>query len=283
MMLDDGLLSLYSTGFETTALVALLIACGSVGGGAFLWVRASDVGDRVARSLVDQAHSDIEPCPKSPDGPAFIEHPRLVGRLLGAFVLAAFGICLKHPAPAQIVLYAVLGAVLGDLVTKNNHKRKEKTLARKLEFALPMAMERVVMAVGSGLDILPALSEVARKSTDPASDLFRRIVSLSEGGMRVEHALQIVADGSPSSSVKHALVHLGLAYKQGGEVIRPLKELSDATQTQYQEGVEEEIAKLPVKAVLPLIITFTGLIICFLTVPIVQVGDSLERFSHVGK
>jgi hypothetical protein len=146
-----------------------------------------------------------------------------------------------------------------------------------------MAMERVVMAVGSGLDILPALSEVARKSTDPVSEIFRRIVSLSEGGMRVEHALQIVADGSPSSSVKHALVHLGLAYKQGGEVIRPLKELSDATQTHYQEVVEEEIAKLPVNAVLPLIITFTGLIICFLTVPIIQVGDSLERFSHDAK
>jgi hypothetical protein len=62
-----------------------------------------------------------------------------------------------------------------------------------------------------------------------------------------------------------------------------LKELSDATQTQYQESVEEEIAKLPVRAVLPLILTFTGLIVCFLTVPIVQVGASLEKFSHAAE
>ena len=282
-MRDGGLLALDTAGFETTALVPLLLALGSMGAGGFLWVRASDVGNRVARSLVEQERSDPEPTPKRPDRASSIDYTRLVARLLGASVFAAFGLCLRHATPAHIVVYALLGAVLADIATKGQSKRKEKTLARRLEFALPMAMERVVMAVGSGLDILPALSEVARKSTDPVSELFCRIVSLSESGMRVEHALQIVADGSPSSSVKHAFVHLGLAYKQGGEVIRPLKELSDATQTHYQERVEEEIAKLPVKAVLPLIITFTGLIICFLTVPIVQVGESLERFSHVPK
>lgn len=282
-MRDGGVLALDSTGFQNSALVTLLLAVGSVGAGGFLWVRASDVGNRVARSLVEQARPVPEPASKRPDRGSLIECSQLVARLLGASLFAAFGLCLNHATPARIVVYALLGVVLGDLVTKGHGKRKEKTLTRRLEFALPMAMERVVMAVGSGLDILPALSEVARKSTDPVSEIFRRIVSLSEGGMRVEHALQIVADGSPSSSVKHALVHLGLAYKQGGEVIRPLKELSDATQTHYQEVVEEEIAKLPVNAVLPLIITFTGLIICFLTVPIIQVGDSLERFSHDAK
>lgn len=282
-MRSGGFFTLEVTGAEATALVSLLFALGSVGAGGFVWVRASDVGNKVARSLVDQARYDPDPSLKNYDGASSIGDTRLVARLLGASLFAAFGLCLKHATPAHIVGYAVLGAVLGDLFTKGRDKRKEKTLARRLEFALPMAMERVVMAVGSGLDIVPALSEVAHKGTDPVSEIFGRIVSLSEGGMRVEHALQIVADGSPSLSVKHALVHLGLAYKQGGEVIRPLKELSDATQTHYQEGVEEEIAKLPVKAVLPLIITFTGLIICFLTVPIVQVGDSLERFSHVAK
>jgi hypothetical protein len=75
-------------------------------------------------------------------------------------------------------------------------------------------------------------------------------------------------------------VHLSLAHKEGGELIRPLRELSDATQLSYQERVEEEIAKLPVKAVLPLVITFTGLIICFLTVPLVQVSSLTQKVSQ---
>jgi hypothetical protein len=51
----------------------------------------------------------------------------------------------------------------------------------------------------------------------------------------------------------------------------PLKELSDATQSFYQETIEEEIARLPVKATLPLLCTFAGLIIFFITSPLIQV------------
>ena len=47
--------------------------------------------------------------------------------------------------------------------------------------------------------------------------------------------------------------------------------------------IEEEIAKLPVKAVLPLILTFAGLIVCFLTVPFVQVGAIASKVSHVAR
>jgi hypothetical protein len=66
-------------------------------------------------------------------------------------------------------------------------------------------------------------------------------------------------------------------------LVRPLKELSDATQTAYQEVVEEEIAKLPVKAVLPLILTFAGLIVCFLTVPFIQVGVIASKVTHAAR
>ena len=45
-MRDGGVLTLDAAGFETTALVTLLLAVGSVGAGSFLWVRASDVGNR---------------------------------------------------------------------------------------------------------------------------------------------------------------------------------------------------------------------------------------------
>jgi hypothetical protein len=80
--------------------------------------------------------------------------------------------------------------------------------------------------------------------------------------------------------VKHALIHVGLAHRQGGEIVRPLKELSDATQLAYQEVVEEQISRLPVKAVLPLVITFTGLIVCFLTVPLMQVSSLTKTIVH---
>jgi Flp pilus assembly protein TadB len=195
-------------------------------------------------------------------------------------MMGGLAVYLKHDGLGEILLYAVLGGGGGELCHRGQSERKRRELARRLEFHLPTAMERVVMAVGAGFDIVPALSEAARKSEDPVSDLLRAIVALSEGGLRVEHAVHMTADSVSSLPVKHAFIHLALAYRQGGEIVRPLKELSDATQTQWQEGVEEEIAKLPVRAVIPLLMTFAGLIICFLTVPVVQVGASLERFEH---
>jgi pilus assembly protein TadC len=144
-------------------------------------------------------------------------------------------------------------------------------------------MERIVMAVSTGLDIIPALGEAARGGRDPVSEDLERIVALAEGGTPVDDAIRGVSENSPSPAVKHALIHLRLAHQQGGELVRPLKELSDATQTAYQELVEEEIAKLPVKAVMPLMLTFAGLIVCFLTVPFIQVGVIASKVTHAAR
>ena len=98
--------------------------------------------------------------------------------------------------------------------------------------------------------------------------------------MLFRSAMQVVSERSQSLSLRHVLVHLGIAHAQGGEIVRPLKELSDATQAHFQESVDEEIAKLPVKAVLPLVVTFAGLILCFVTVPLLQVGSITRRVAH---
>lgn len=253
-----------------------------VGGGlTLLSLRSSEV-DAVATTLLDDDNQTLQARVGGSQGRAG-GAARKRAWIIGATLLS-IGILLIHRGfTPKVALFAGLGAAAGELYHRGKKERAQKLLGKKLEFFLPLAMERVVMAVTSGLDIIPALSEAARNNRDPVSDVFRKIVSLSEGGLRVEQAISSVANEVPSSSVKHALVHLGLAYKQGGEVVRPLKELSDATQQQYQENIEEEIAKLPVKAVVPLILTFTGLIVCFLTVPVMQIGVSLEKFSDVGE
>ena len=265
----------------TLAIVWMLVA---LGGMALIFsnrrpTRSDDVAVRLLRDGEDPKQRGGERAHATDRK----DRTRLRAWFVGAVVSGLIGFALQGGLGQKVFLFAVLGAVLGELYNRGRKERELKLLTRRLEFFLPTAMERMVMAVGSGLDIIPALAEAARKSTDPVSDVFRKIVALSEGGLRVEQAMSLVAEQVPSSAVKHALVHLGLAYKQGGEVVRPLKELSDATQTHYQETVEEDIAKLPVKAVLPLVLTFTGLIVCFLTVPIMQVKSSLEKFADVAQ
>lgn len=150
-------------------------------------------------------------------------------------------------------------------------------------------MERLVMGVQAGLDVfatLKALLELESHAQpkqeeatklDPVTELLRDVVHLTEKGLGFEDALQEVASRIPSPALRHAFLHLGVAHREGGELIYPLRELSDATQLYFQETVEEEIAKLPVKATLPLLVTFVGLLILFVTAPMLQVLDFLAQ------
>ena len=199
---------------------------------------------------------------------------------VGSIVFVGMRSLVSTPSVPELIIFAGIGALAGELLQSRLAARKLVKERGEMEFHLPLAMERVVMAVSAGLDIVPAMVEASRDSHDPVSKNFQKIIELSSRGISVADALESVGKEINLSSVKHALVHLSLAHKEGGELIKPLRELSDATQLSYQERVEEEIAKLPVKAVLPLVITFTGLIICFLTVPLVQVSSLTQKVSQ---
>lgn len=194
-------------------------------------------------------------------------------RIIGALIIALFFIVCRKTSVVSLFFAMGIGALAGELYTSRRRENEKKLKLRRMEFYLPTVMERIVMAVGSGLDIIPALREAALRANDPVSELMRWVVQLAESGVPVEAAFEMAAQQPLTPSVKHACLHLGLAYRQGGEIVRPLRELSDATQVAYQETVEEQIARLPVKAVLPLVLTFTGLIICFITIPLMQVGS----------
>jgi Flp pilus assembly protein TadB len=205
---------------------------------------------------------------------------RLKWCLLGGSVMLAAQLSLVRPSFIGACGVVVCGALAGEIFRRGKQERAAKQRIKSMEFYLPTVMERIVMGVGTGLDIIPALREASLQCHDPVSELFRRIVDLSEGSLPVEAAIEVASKRCQSVPVKHALIHLALAHRQGGEIVRPLRELSDATQLAYQEGVEEQIAKLPVKAVLPLVITFAGLIVCFLTIPLMQVSSLARTVAH---
>jgi Flp pilus assembly protein TadB len=211
------------------------------------------------------------------DGPQV----RRTAWLIGAAIAVVLAVMFIKVTPGSLLVAIGIGVAAGELYASRRKEAREKLRLRKMEFYLPTVMERIVMAVGSGLDIVPALREASHKAKDPVSELMRWIVNLSESGTPVEAAFEMASQQRVTSSVKHACIHLGLAYRQGGEIVRPLKELSDATQVAYQETVEEQIAKLPVKAVLPLVLTFTGLIVCFLTIPLMQIGSITKEVARV--
>ncbi len=201
---------------------------------------------------------------------------KLLPFIIPGFLLigrAAFGFESLEGA----LILAVLGFAVGVLIRGRLIQRAGTKFKERIEFYLPLAMERIVMSVEAGLDLVPALKglveleEQVGDKRDPTTFLFRRVIDLTESGVRFDQSLEEVSVQAEGTSLRHAFVHLGLAYKEGGEIITPLRELSDSAQLQFQENIEERIAKLPVKATMPLLVMFLGLMICFLTPPAIQI------------
>ncbi|HMO01610.1 MAG TPA: type II secretion system F family protein [Oligoflexia bacterium] len=175
------------------------------------------------------------------------------------------------------------------LIVSPDHTFSEKKLSNlsrkqmeEITIYLPIIMERLVVAIQAGLDILPAIKKVIEfskydgkgaRSTDLVTQLLERVLFLTEQGVSFEDSLKAVSAKVNHSGIKHAFLHLAIAYRDGGELLGPLRELSDSTQQMFQESVEEEIAKFPVKAIMPLISLFVGLLICFMVVPMLQIAE----------
>jgi hypothetical protein len=178
------------------------------------------------------------------------------------------------------------GASFVYLWGRSQDRALKERFTRQLDFFLPIVMERLVMAVQAGLDVVSAISAVRDIDSasargvhrpDPVSRLLGIVYSMTDNGVPFEESLREISGNIPSRSVRHAFVHLALAHREGGELMMPLRELSDATQLYFQESVEEQIATLPVKATPPLLCTFAGLIICFITAPLVQVMEMTSK------
>jgi hypothetical protein len=186
-----------------------------------------------------------------------------------------------------VLISAAIGGALGVLIAGSLTRRRTARIHEEIEFHLPIVMESIVMAVEAGLDVVSALGRVlevprgvgdgADTPRDPVSRLLEKVLERTNGGWSFEDALKDVAHQVGNHSLRHAFIHLGLAYREGGELVAPLRELSHSTQLHFQESVEERIAKLPVKATAPLLCTFTGLIVCFITVPLMQVMHLADK------
>jgi|GEM_PF-5198648 len=202
----------------------------------------------------------------------------MIGAVSGIVIGSICGVISPDLAVGAIVIGLSLGYIVGRVLLNRALPDEQKAIL----FHLPMNLEKLLIAIQSGLDVVPALriSCADTGPINPASRAFRTVVQLIEQGATVEGALEQVAASVQSVPLKHVLLHLKVAHNRGGDLTFPLRELADATQVTYEQAVDEEIAVLPIKATAPLLCTFLGLLIVFLTGPIMGVIQASSSGSQ---
>lgn len=216
--------------------------------------------------------------------------PNLYWEVAFSVILGIWCLCSEAGLDTKMVIVVMVIAcrmICRKRLRERSNPSGEAVL-RQISYELPLVMERMVMAVQAGHDILPALKLVVHAGEDvrggtvtesQVQKIFREVIDAVEAGMTLQSSLRTASFNTKSTSLRHALLHIAVAHEQGGGLLFALSELADATQSYYQESVEEQIATLPVKATLPLVIVFGGLLVILLTSPIIQTLDTTASYG----
>lgn len=177
-----------------------------------------------------------------------------------------------------IVLYAVVGGMLGTYIPLNRLDTWTKLRQEEITFFLPLVIEQISIGVSSSLDIGPCLARVVqmadeRDSHNPVTELLRFAQAYIKSGVSLQDALNEVGRQSGSNEVKHAFKALAQVARYGGEISKQLQDLSESVSSERETRVEEKIKKLELAATAPVALVFAG----FLFILLVGFGRTLLR------
>lgn len=198
-----------------------------------------------------------------------------------AVLVATIGSALAATASRGVVA-AVFGAgvgiYLGVAVCAIVLRSWQRDYERQILYFTPLALESLILLVQSGVGILPALHHVvsAREQTsyvDPVTRALRLVYDLCDHGTPLSEALATVAERSPSSVLRHVLLHLDIAGNEGGELIPSLQALSGYAHTQWKLSVEARVRRLENLVVFPVFLAVIGLLLLVASVPLVPILD----------
>ena len=195
-----------------------------------------------------------------------------------AFGLLGAGYGTTTSDPLNIILYGVIGGMLGMYIPLKRLDGWIKSRQEEILFYLPLVIEQISIGVSSSLDIGPCLQRVVqmadeRDSHNPVTELLRFAQSYIKSGVNLQDALNEVGRQSGSNDVKHAFKALAQVARYGGEISKQLQDLSESVSSERETKVDEKIKKLELAATGPVALVFAG----FLFILLVGFGMTLMK------
>lgn len=241
---------------------------------AMPFVRANNLLNAYVREIIDQYKGEVEKNKQ--------DDPKAGRQRVYILVAVTAAISVLN------IKLGIASLAISYLLLKRQSQPTIKITDRDIFENLPLELENIMMGVQAGNDLVQTLKKINNPEIY-ASNLryvFSDILDRFSSGMEIGQAIDSVKDKYNNPKLSFVLNYLKISLKQGGEVISQLRELADAVTTQYQNHIEKEINKMPAKALFPLMLILTGMLIIYLTGPLVQVSNQLPRikgsFTHRG-
>ena len=208
----------------------------------------------------------------------------LAAKGLGLLVLAMFGALLGLRSPVWLIVFVPIGGVIGfflpDVFLHNAGEKRQK----KLQQALPDALDMLTVSVEAGLGFDAAIAQVARNTEGPLAAEFARALQEMQIGKSRAQALRGVVDRTSVPELRAFISAITQASELGIPVARVLREQSKEMRIRRRQRAEYKAQQIGVKITFPLILCmFPALIVIVMGPGILELAHSLFHgmtFAH---
>jgi tight adherence protein C len=177
----------------------------------------------------------------------------LAAKGLGLLAGACLGGLIGFRSAGWLVTALVVGAVFGfflpDLLVLNAGQKRQ-TLIRR---ALPDALDMLTVCVEAGLGFDAALAQVARKTTGPLAQECARVLQEMQIGKSRNEALRSLTTRTTVTELRAFVSALAQAGELGVPIASVLREQAREMRVRRRQRAEEQAQKVPVKILFPLI------------------------------
>ena len=192
---------------------------------------AGELVERLGRAGLQRAGRPAEP-------PA--------ARRLGTALVAALAVLPLMPLlapPTALTAWALPSALA---------RRREQRHQAAVASGLPEVVDLLALAVGSGLTVQLALSQVARRTEGPLAAELDRVVDEVALGRRLADALDDLP-GRAGEALRPLVAALVASERYGAPLAAGLDRLADDVRRERRRRAEEAARKVPVKLLFPLV------------------------------
>jgi tight adherence protein C len=190
----------------------------------------------------------------SPRAETIFHGLRVIGAFAGAALMSAVAIARGAEFPA-IVFAAAAGAGAGFMLPSELLRVRIRRRRRKIEKALPNALDLMTIGVEAGLGLDQAIlhvSTVLSRAHPEISEEFARISAETRAGKKRADALRSLAERTGILEMKKLAAVLIQADRFGTSIASSLRAHSEHLRVLARQTAEEKAAKLGVKMVFPI-------------------------------
>jgi tight adherence protein C len=208
------------------------------------------------------------------------------GALAIALPLAVAGFLLwqDHSAgqpidTGQLVLYCPIGLIAGLMIPNMWLRRKVQSRQETIKFALPNALDLLVICIESGLALDAALVRIGKEMEETAPELSEELALLNmeaSAGKPRDECLRNLGLRTGVEEVKSLTARIIQSSKFGTNLARSLRIHAESLREKRRQEAEERAAKTTVKLLFPLVFfIFPALFVVILGPAVVRVARGL--------